>query len=51
VVIEPPDGPVATAFGVQAFPTLCLIAADGTVLAGGNAIHEMPGGLPQRVRS
>jgi thiol-disulfide isomerase/thioredoxin len=51
VVIEPPAGPVAAAFGVEAFPTLCLIAADGTVLACGNVITELPGGLPQRVRA
>jgi hypothetical protein len=39
VVLEEPDGPVATAFAVRAFPVFALVGADGTVRASG---FELP---------
>jgi hypothetical protein len=39
VVLEEPDGPVATAFGVRAFPAFALVGADGTLRARG---YELP---------
>jgi hypothetical protein len=35
IVIEPPGGSMAAAFGVDKFPALCVLDADRTVLANG----------------
>jgi hypothetical protein len=33
VILEPPGGPVARAFGVIGFPAFCRLSPDGTILA------------------
>jgi hypothetical protein len=43
VVVEEPDGPVARAFAVRAFPVFALVGADGTVRANG---FELPLHVP-----
>lgn len=40
VVVEPPDGPVTTAFGVTGYPAVALVA-DGTILASGISMDDL----------
>jgi thiol-disulfide isomerase/thioredoxin len=42
VVVEPPEGPLATAFEVVGFPALCLLDSTGTVLASGTDLAGFP---------
>jgi len=42
VVVEPPEGPLATAFEVIGFPALCLLDSTGTVLASGTDLAGFP---------
>jgi thiol-disulfide isomerase/thioredoxin len=35
-------GPVSTAFGVRGYPALCVVAGDGTVVAGGSTMDALP---------
>jgi hypothetical protein len=42
VVVEPPEGPLATAFEVIGFPALCLLDSTGTVLASGTDLTGFP---------
>ncbi|GIH73964.1 TlpA family protein disulfide reductase [Planobispora longispora] len=46
VVVEGIDGPVARAFGVDAFPTFCLVGEDGTVAAVGLDHRDLPAAVP-----
>lgn len=46
VVVEPTAGPVSTAFRVTSFPALCLLDADGNVLASGTTIADLPDLVP-----
>lgn len=41
VVIEPPEGPVAAAFGVTGYPALAVVAADRTILASGLSLDDL----------
>ncbi|GII63516.1 hypothetical protein Skr01_36010 [Sphaerisporangium krabiense] len=41
VVVEPQDGPVATAFGVHGSPTFVLLDQDGTVRKGAVSVREL----------
>lgn len=41
VVVEPPDGPLGTAFGVTGYPALAVVAADGTILASGITLDDL----------
>jgi thiol-disulfide isomerase/thioredoxin len=42
VVVEPEGGPVCRAFGVSAFPVLCLLGDDGRVRASGYSMAALP---------
>jgi thiol-disulfide isomerase/thioredoxin len=42
VVVEPPEGPLATAFQVVGFPALCLLDSTGTVRASGTDLAGFP---------
>jgi hypothetical protein len=42
VVVEPTEGPLATAFEVIGFPALCLLDSTGTVLASGTDLAGFP---------
>ncbi|GAA3441501.1 TlpA family protein disulfide reductase [Planomonospora venezuelensis] len=42
VVVEGLDGPVARAFGVDAFPTFCLVGDDHTIAAIGLDYRDLP---------
>ncbi len=35
IVVEAPPGPIAKAFGVDGYPTLCMVDGDGLVVAAG----------------
>ncbi|WP_370965634.1 TlpA family protein disulfide reductase [Amycolatopsis sp. cg9] len=40
-VIEPPDGPVASAFGVRGFPAVCVLDDDGRIASRGFVLEEL----------
>ncbi|MDI5982177.1 TlpA family protein disulfide reductase [Amycolatopsis magusensis] len=42
VVVEPEDGPLGRAFDVQAVPAMCLLDAEGRVLASGFDTGALP---------
>jgi thiol-disulfide isomerase/thioredoxin len=42
VVVEPPEGPLSTAFEVVGFPALCLLDGAGTVVASGTDLSGFP---------
>lgn len=42
VAVEPPDGPVAGAFGVRRFPAYGLVDADGVLVASGTSLAGIP---------
>lgn len=42
LVIEPPGGPVSTAFAVAGFPAFCLVGSDRTVVASGYNLDTFP---------
>ncbi|MFC4070256.1 hypothetical protein [Actinoplanes subglobosus] len=46
VVVERERGPLATVFAVTSFPALCLVDAQGVVVAGGNAFPDLPEFVP-----
>ncbi|BEL05299.1 hypothetical protein Q0Z83_034900 [Actinoplanes sichuanensis] len=46
VVVERERGPLATVYAVTSFPALCLVDAQGVVVAGGNAFPELPDFVP-----
>ncbi|MEV6826035.1 TlpA disulfide reductase family protein [Amycolatopsis sp. NPDC051102] len=40
-VIEPPGGPVASAFGVRGFPAVCVLDDDGRIASRGFVLEEL----------
>jgi hypothetical protein len=42
VVLEPPDGPVARAFGVRGFPAFALVGDGGRIEATGTELTALP---------
>ncbi|GAA2355674.1 hypothetical protein Cme02nite_48410 [Catellatospora methionotrophica] len=42
VVVEPDHGPLGTAFAVQGFPAICVVDADGVIIASGTTLDELP---------
>jgi thiol-disulfide isomerase/thioredoxin len=49
VVVEPVDGPVATAFQARAFPSICLLDEQGMIAAAGFHISQLPVAVPAAV--
>jgi hypothetical protein len=47
IVFEQADGPIATAYRITGFPSYVLVSAEGTVLATGRSVLELPQPQPQ----
>jgi thiol-disulfide isomerase/thioredoxin len=47
IVSEPDGGPIAAAYRITAFPSFVLVSEDGTVLATGHSVRDLPQPQPQ----